>query len=259
MRMRILLAGAALAGGLAIAAVHAQTPVPQDQSGPFASPAQWNGGYGRMTEEERARQIDRRLSDMKSRLQLTADQEKLWPAVETAMRDMQKTTADLRDQMRNAMQAERNSTGQMPEPAARLRNMAAMSTARANGLMKLADAIDPLYKSFDDNQKRRFADMSRYGGLGGGDGRRGYEGRDTDRGYGRRWRDDERGDYGRRWRERDDERGYSRRWRDDERGEWRGRDEERGYGRRWRDDERGDYGRRWRDEDRGDRRRNDWE
>ena len=33
-------------------------------------------------------------------------------------------------------------------------------------LQKLADATDPLYKSLDDNQKRRFAMLSRMGGMG---------------------------------------------------------------------------------------------
>jgi hypothetical protein len=54
----------------------------------------------------------------------------------------------------------------------------------------LADATDPLYKSLDDGQKRRFAMLSRMGGrdLGGrdmdgrgmGGGRRWHRGRDRD-------------------------------------------------------------------------------
>jgi hypothetical protein len=39
--------------------------------------------------------------------------------------------------------------------------------ARASGLKKLADASEPLYKSLDDGQKRRFAVLLRMGGGGG--------------------------------------------------------------------------------------------
>ena len=43
-------------------------------------------------------------------------------------------------------------------------------------LKKLADATDPLYKSLDDSQKRRFSVLSRLGGAGG-DHMRGHDGR----------------------------------------------------------------------------------
>ncbi|MGL4324109.1 MAG: Spy/CpxP family protein refolding chaperone [Beijerinckiaceae bacterium] len=249
-RFRILLATTALLGGLAVVAVQAQTAPPSAQdSGPFFQQTQgrdqFGSGQGRMSEEDRTRMMDRHLGDMKARLQLNADQEKLWPPVENAMREMQKTTAELRDQMRTAMQAERGENWQGPDPATRMRNMAAMSTARANGLLKVADALDPLYKTLDDSQKRRFADMSRFGQMGG-------EGR----GYGGRGRDDGRGE-NRRWRERDYERGDDRgrgRGYEEERGQgWRDRgfDGERGYGRRWRDEDQDrSYGRRWRDDER---------
>ena len=41
-------------------------------------------------------------------------------------------------------------------------------TARATGLKKLADAAEPLYKSLDDGQKRRFGMLLRMGGRPGG-------------------------------------------------------------------------------------------
>ena len=52
-------------------------------------------------------------------------------------------------------------------------------------LKKLGDAMDTLYKSLDDNQKRRFAALGRMGGLhhhsavqdDRDDGRRGFRGR----------------------------------------------------------------------------------
>ena len=41
-----------------------------------------------------------------------------------------------------------------------------MTHARA-GLKKLADAAEPLYKSLDDGQKRRFGTLLRMGGRAG--------------------------------------------------------------------------------------------
>ena len=40
-------------------------------------------------------------------------------------------------------------------------------TTRATGLKKLADASEPLYKSLDDGQKRRFSMLLRMGGRPG--------------------------------------------------------------------------------------------
>jgi len=41
-------------------------------------------------------------------------------------------------------------------------------TARATSLKKLADASEPLYKSLDDGQKRRFSMLLRMSGRAGG-------------------------------------------------------------------------------------------
>ena len=51
-----------------------------------------------------------------------------------------------------------------PDAIGRLRQGADAMTARAAGLKKLADAAEPLYKSLDDGQKRRFAMLLRMGG-----------------------------------------------------------------------------------------------
>ncbi len=52
-------------------------------------------------------------------------------------------------------------------PIARLRQGADAMTTRAASLKKLADAAEPLYKSLDDGQKRRFAVLLRMGGRSG--------------------------------------------------------------------------------------------
>src|SRR2546421_8305388 len=60
------------------------------------------------------------------------------------------------------------------DPVERLRQRATAMSETGAALKKLADATDPLYKSLDENQKRRFAILNR---LTGSD-RGGFRGRD---------------------------------------------------------------------------------
>src|SRR5262249_60245872 len=90
-------------------------------------------GQMRMAPEDRAAFVDARIAAVHAGLKLNADQEKLWPPVEAAVRDF----AKLRIDRANArMQARDNAGGQQTpdDPVARLReradNMAASSTAR---------------------------------------------------------------------------------------------------------------------------------
>src|SRR6202165_2900105 len=110
-------------------------------------------GYMRMNPEDRAAFTDARIAAVHAGLKLNADQEKLWPPVEAAVRDF----AKLRIDRANArMNAERDSDQQKPDdPVARLRERAENMTVTAAAMKKLADAADPLYKTLDDGQKRR--------------------------------------------------------------------------------------------------------
>lgn len=107
-------------------------------------------------EQTTAAQIDARVARIKARLRLTPDQEKQWPAFEAAIRDMARDMAKERASLIEARRSARQNADQ-PNAIDRLRRDADAMTARAAGLKKLADAADPLYKSLDDNQKRRFA------------------------------------------------------------------------------------------------------
>src|ERR1700756_1585303 len=105
-----------------------------------------------------------RLAALKAGLQLTPEQEKNWPAFEQAARDYGKVRMDRFAALRSGTTSD--------DPVERLRQRAtAMSDAGA-ALKKLADATDPLYKSLDENQKRRFAILNRLAGPDGGDFRR---------------------------------------------------------------------------------------
>ncbi|CAN5428166.1 hypothetical protein BH10PSE11_BH10PSE11_19450 [soil metagenome] len=166
--------------------------------------AQHRHHHQRMTTEDRAAFADAKIASVKAGLQLTPDQEKLWPPVETAVRDFAKqriALANARASERDARRAERDQKGsqdrgpgasadQPKDPVAGLRDRADRMAQTAAGLKKIADAADPLYKSLDDSQKRRLTMLTRMGGHHGWRGRgfeRGLDGDrfDRDRGPGR--------------------------------------------------------------------------
>jgi zinc resistance-associated protein len=97
-----------------------------------------------------------RLAALKAGLALTAEQEKNWPAFEQAARELGKLRMDRAGAMRNSPPS--------TDPAVRLRQRATAMADASTVLQKLADATDPLYKSLDESQKRRFAILSRLSG-----------------------------------------------------------------------------------------------
>jgi len=131
---------------LASAAVYAQ----QRPAGPE---------FGRNAQtrvEDRAAFLDARLAAIHAGLRLSPDQEKSWPAFEQAYRDL----AALRAQRRQA-QRDGQRGSQMSDPIQRAQRGAEALAARSAALKHYADAAAPLYQSLDDNQKRRFAVLSR--------------------------------------------------------------------------------------------------
>jgi hypothetical protein len=120
----------------------------------------------RLSAEDVTALTDARIASLKAGLKLTAEQEKNWPAVETAMRDMAKERADRMAARRGGDNAQQRQS--RPDAMARLRQGADAMTTRAASLKKLADAAEPLYKSLDDGQKRRFAVLLHMGGRPGG-------------------------------------------------------------------------------------------
>ena len=96
---------------------------------------------------------DARVAALKAGLELTAEQEKNWPAVEAAIRDMAKARAD--------RMAARANEQPPSDPVECLHRRAERLGTIAAGLKKLADAEEPLYKSLDDAQKQRFKILMR--------------------------------------------------------------------------------------------------
>jgi zinc resistance-associated protein len=99
---------------------------------------------------------DARIAALHAGLQLTAEQEKNWPAVESALKDIAK--------QRSERFAARASANRPSDPIERMSLRADVLAQRGAALKKLADAAGPLYKSLDDAQKHRFTLLARLGG-----------------------------------------------------------------------------------------------
>ena len=119
--------------------------------------------HTRMAPEDRAAFVDARIAAVHAGLKLNADQEKLWPPVETAVREFAKLRIDRANARMNAP-----ADAQGPDPVTRLRERAEDMAASATAMKKIADAADPLYKTLDDGQKRRLTRLTRMEGRFGG-------------------------------------------------------------------------------------------
>jgi hypothetical protein len=164
---------AILAGTTALAIVGSSLVYAQQRGRP--------GGFERYQPniEDMRAFAEARLAALHAGLGLTADQEKNWPAFEQASREMAKLRLD---RVNAAINRVRDRQPQSGDPGDRMHRRAAQMTETGTALKKVADAVDPLYKSLDDGQKRRFAMLERFMAPrdGGGPGRdlRGRDGFD---------------------------------------------------------------------------------
>src|SRR5712692_7353517 len=170
-----------LLAGVAALAIAGSTVV-------YAQHRPWFHDHVRMNPEDRAAFTDARIAAVKAGLKLTPDQEKLWPPVEAAVRDLAKLRIDRANARMNA-QRDAQDQQKPDDPVARLRERADTMATTAAAMMRIADAADPLYKSLDDGQKRRLAILTHMGGRFGGGWRhhgfeRGMDRDDGDRGGG---------------------------------------------------------------------------
>jgi hypothetical protein len=154
---KVLLAGAA-------ALVLAGSTVAYAQHRPW-----FEHGRSMFSANDRAAFADAKIAAVKAGLQLTPDQEKMWPPVESAVKDFVKLRIDRAEARMKARDDDRGPDN--VDPVARLRDRADTMAASAAAMKKIADAADPLYKSLDDGQKRRLRVLTHMGGFGGGWGR----------------------------------------------------------------------------------------
>lgn len=169
---RSILTAVVLGGGLAAAAAalaQARPPgEPFGQGGP--------GMRGAMTREDREALTDARLAALRAGLRLTPDQDRLWPALDEAMRGLARQRAEARAARRERWAAMRE--GEVGDLPGRIRSMADRRAASAEALRRVADASAPLYATLDEGQRRRLRVLARRGPLAGdGGGWRGGSGR----------------------------------------------------------------------------------
>jgi zinc resistance-associated protein len=125
--------------------------------------------HGRFSPEDRAAFLDARIAALKAGLELNAEQEKNWPPLESAMRDLAKQRAERFAAWKERRDDNQNGNVEV-NPVDRLARASERLSARAADLQKLATAAKPLYDSLDDGQKRRFAVLF-HGSMGRGQGR----------------------------------------------------------------------------------------
>ena len=154
-------------------------------------------GRGQPNVEDMRAFAEARLGALRAGLMLTPEQQRNWPAFEQAAREfaMQRLERVKAFGVARSERQQRNDA----DPTDRLRRRAEVLSETGAALKKLADATDPLYKSLDDSQKRRFAMLSVLGGRQGR-GREQFRGRERDGlrgrgpdGFGGRDRDGRRG------------------------------------------------------------------
>jgi zinc resistance-associated protein len=110
----------------------------------------------RLSAEDVQAFTDVRVAALHAGLKLTPDQEKLWPPVEDAMRNLAKVRRDQREARRGR---DRDPVAETAPDA--IRAQADALAARSDALRKLADASQPLYATLDQAQKQRAAMLTR--------------------------------------------------------------------------------------------------
>ncbi|MDE2578216.1 MAG: Spy/CpxP family protein refolding chaperone [Hyphomicrobiales bacterium] len=124
------------------------------------------GGHGHhgfdMSRADRAAMLDAAVAGVHAGLKLTPDQERLWPAVETAVRNAAETRMAIHDQM--------TKLGPPANPIDGMQRAAAAMNTRAENLRKIADAAGPLYNALTQEQRDRLPMLMRQmgGGMMGG-------------------------------------------------------------------------------------------
>jgi LTXXQ motif family protein len=115
----------------------------------------------RLNAADRNNLTDMRIDLVKAALQLTPEQEKLWPPVESAIRaraeDRKARVAKLQETVGRRADESRVETLRNRDPIAFLQRRSEALAQRAADLDKLAEAWQPLYKTLNPEQRQRIA------------------------------------------------------------------------------------------------------
>ena len=107
---------------------------------------------------------DMRVDLVKAALQLTPEQEKYWPAVETAIRsnaeDRRGRIAKIRETVGRSADESRIEVMRNRDPIAFLQRRSQALAQRSADLDKLAEAWQPLYNTLSQEQRKRMAALA---------------------------------------------------------------------------------------------------
>jgi hypothetical protein len=129
-----------------------------------AQQASTAGEPGRPSQADLNALTDARVMIVKAALQLTPDQEKLWPPIEQAIRqrakDRQERIEGFLTRTEGRAQNTRAENLENRNPVEFMQRRAENMEQRAADLKKLADAWQPLYQTLTQDQKRRMAALA---------------------------------------------------------------------------------------------------
>lgn len=115
----------------------------------------------RLNAAERNNLTDMRVDLVKAALQLTPEQEKLWPPVESAIRaraeDRKARIAKIQETVGRRVDESRVDVLRNRDPIAFLQRRSEALAQRSADLDKLAEAWQPLYKTLSTEQRQRMA------------------------------------------------------------------------------------------------------
>lgn len=152
----VVAASALMIGGSAVVYAQQAGQGPAGMGGGFGGRGQMGMGERRLNPDDLRAFMDARIAGLHAGLELNADQEKNWPPVEQALREVAKLRMD-------RLAARREGRDEQPSgnPIERLQRRADQLTATGTALKHLADAAAPLYQSLDDAQKHRLMRLAR--------------------------------------------------------------------------------------------------
>jgi hypothetical protein len=118
----------------------------------------------RLNAADRNSLTDMRIDLVKAALQLTPEQEKLWPPVESAIRaraeDRKARVAKIQETVGRRADESRVETLRNRDPIAFLQRRSEALAQRSADLDKLAEAWQPLYKTLNPEQRQRMGALA---------------------------------------------------------------------------------------------------
>lgn len=123
----------------------------------LAAPPEHAAEHHEFSAEDKAALTDAGVAALKAGLKMTPAQEKNWPALEAALRDVAKArAARMAEWHEKAKEAHEH-----PNLIEKLHEKSKALSTHGAEMDKIADAAKPLYDSLDDAQKRRFGMLLR--------------------------------------------------------------------------------------------------